>query len=72
MSSEEHIERSLGGIEAKLDTLLEAMRDSKETQKNHDERLRQIENKQSWVAGMAVAVGGGASFAVNWLKDHIK
>ena len=74
--SDETIERSLGSLDAKLDAVLSAMIEFKSEVRtkssDFERRVRDIEMKQSWVAGMAAAVGIIASLAAGWVKEHLK
>lgn len=74
--SDENIQRTLGSMEAKIDSLTNLLHDMADRMdkriNHHDGRLRDMELKQSWVAGMATAVGAAASFATSWIKDHIR
>jgi hypothetical protein len=38
----------------------------------HERRIRDMELKQSWVAGMAATVGAGASALYGWIANHVK
>ena len=70
--SGEHIERTLGNMEAKIDSLLSGMGDFRETIKEHESKIRNMELKQSYVAGMAAAVGMVGSLVMGWIKEHVK
>lgn len=60
--------RSLGRLEGKVDSALTSQQDHTKTIGCHDLRLRKIENKQSWIIGLATGAGALVSLAINWLK----
>ena len=70
--SDDNTERFLGNLDAKMDSVLDAMRLIRKDFHDHEARLRLIESKQSYVAGMAAAVGTGAALLASWIKDHVK
>jgi len=74
--SNETIERTLGGLDAKMDALMDSLTEhrvhSERRHEDHEGRIRKIEEKQTLVAGMAATVGVGASVAWGWLKEHLK
>jgi hypothetical protein len=72
MATEDRIASALGELSGQMGMVLESLRDLREANAHTEQRLREIENKQSWVAGMAAAVGFGASFLGSWVKEHLK
>ena len=67
--SHEDISRFLGKLEGKLDAVAEDVKEIKEVNNkrldDHSSRLRKVENKQNWFAGVLAtitSVGGGLTY----------
>lgn len=60
--SESEIQRSLGRIEGKVDSLI-ARQDAKDRRdEDRDNRIQSIERRQWWLSGVAAAIGGLLGF----------
>lgn len=61
-NSTDDIQRTLGRLEAKLETLCAI----KETQRQHGARIGSLERSRSWVIGAAAAVSAAVGFVTKW------
>lgn len=66
------IERSLGVIEGKLDGITESLSSITAALADHDQRLRTLESKSSWLHGVAAAIGALVTLLTQALTGHFK
>jgi hypothetical protein len=63
---------ALGRLEGKVDALLNLQRMHEEQLKNHDDRLRKLEDHKHYIIGIVAVIGAGVSLAVTFLSRIIK
>jgi hypothetical protein len=63
---------ALGRLEGKVDALLNLQRMHEEQLKNHDDRLRKLEDHKHYTIGIVAVIGAGVSLAVTILSRFIK
>jgi hypothetical protein len=63
---------ALGRLEGKVDALLNLQRMQEEKLKEHDERLRKLEDHKHYVIGVATVIGGAVSMAIALIARMIK
>jgi hypothetical protein len=63
---------ALGRLEGKVDALLNLQKMQEEQLKNHDHRLRKLEEHKHYMVGIVAVVGAGVSLAVAVLSRFIK
>lgn len=62
------VQRTLGRIESKVDSLLEKQDEHKARLDNHGQRIGKIERWQSWTLGACAAIGVVAGLLVTVLQ----
>jgi hypothetical protein len=67
----EELNRSIGRLESKVDTLLENHKSLHIKLDAHDGRLRDLEHHKSYFLGIAAAVGSGAAIVVEVIKHKL-
>lgn len=74
--NEDNTQRVLGKLEATMSALQSELKriadQTEDLHKDLEVRLRKVEEKQTYVAGMAAAVGILASVGWEWIKSHFK
>lgn len=63
-SSEEQLFLTLGRLEGKVDTLLALQKIQEEQIKEHDGRLRSLENSKAFAMGVSAIIGAVVSVSV--------
>lgn len=63
---------ALGRLEGKMDALLNMQRSQEEQLKEHDTRLRELENHKHYIIGVAAVIGAIASAAISIALRFIK
>lgn len=67
----EELNRSIGRLESKVDTLLENHKSLHVKLDTHDNRLRDLEHHKSYFLGAAAAVGSAAALLVEIIKNKL-
>jgi hypothetical protein len=67
----EELNRSIGRLESKVDTLLDNHKSLYVKLDTHDNRLRDLEAHKSYFIGVVAAVGSGAAILVEVIKHKI-
>jgi hypothetical protein len=67
----EELNRSIGRLESKVDTLLENHKSLHVKLDTHDNRLRDLEHHKSYFLGVAAAVGSAAALLVEVIKNKL-
>ena len=69
MSSERHDELflAIGRLEGKVDSLLVMQHNQSEQIKEHDHRLRSLEQSRGYMLGWAAAIGAGMSIVSTYI-----
>ncbi len=67
----EELNRSIGRLESKVDTLLENHKSLHVKLDTHDNRLRDLEHHKSYFLGAAAAVGSAAALLVEVIKNKL-
>jgi hypothetical protein len=67
----EELNRSIGRLESKVDTLLETHKSLHTKLDAHDSRLRDLESHKSYFLGVVAVVGSGAALLVELVKHKI-
>lgn len=62
---DENLFLAIGRLEGKVDSILTLQKAQEEAIKQHDERIRSLENSKSFLFGGAALVGAVASTVVN-------
>tara|TARA_R100001594_G_C3922744_1_gene236136 strand:- start:95 stop:316 length:222 start_codon:yes stop_codon:yes gene_type:complete len=62
---------ALGRLEGKVDALITRQSVHDEELERHDKRLRRLEESKSWLLGVAAAVGGIVSLAINYIGSKL-
>jgi hypothetical protein len=62
---------SLGRLEGKVDALIQLQRIQEDQLKNHEERLRVLEQSKSFYMGVAAVIGAAVSMGFNFLNKHL-
>jgi hypothetical protein len=70
-SSIGELNRSIGRLESKVDTLLENQKSLNLSLTSHDARLRDLEHHKSYFLGIAAAVGSAAALLVEVIKNKL-
>jgi len=74
MPSLDEINRSIGRLEGKMDQLTSTVVAQMKTQDDrttaHDGRIRTVENRQHWYAGVGYALGSVMGILLAWFKTH--
>lgn len=65
----EELNRSIGRLESKVDTLLENHKSLHVKLDTHDSRLRDLEHHKSYFLGAAAAVGSAAALLIELVKQ---
>ncbi len=63
---------AIGRLEGKMDALLNMQRAQEDQLKQHDERLRLLENHKHYTFGVAAAIGAVASALISFSVRLIK
>lgn len=63
------LNRSIGRLESKVDTLLENQKSLNLNLTSHDTRLRDLEHHKSYFLGIAAAVGSAGALVVEIIKQ---
>ena len=63
---------ALGRLEGKMDALLNMQRIQEDQIKQHDERIRLLENHKHYTLGIAAVIGALASAAISFSARLIK
>jgi hypothetical protein len=67
---DENLFLALGRLEGKVDSLLALQKVQEEQIKEHDSRLRALENSKAFLMGFAALVGAIASALFNIITKH--
>lgn len=62
---DENLFLAIGRLEGKVDSILTLQKAQEEALKQHDERLRSLENSKSFMLGGAALVGAASSILFN-------
>ncbi len=59
-----------GKVEEGFDNIKEKLKGHTGRMDGHNERIRKIEGRQSYMLGGVAVLAGGASWMATWLKHH--
>lgn len=65
---DEQLFLTLGRLEGKVDTLLSLQKVQEEQIKEHDSRIRALENSKAFLMGVSAVIGAAVSAAFNLLS----
>lgn len=65
----DELNRSIGRLESKVDTILESHKSLHGKLDTHDNRLRDLEHHKSYFLGAAAAVGSAAALFIELIKQ---
>lgn len=63
---------ALGRLEGKMDALLNMQRIQESQLKEHDKRIRDLENHKHYIIGVAAVIGAIASAAITFALKFVK
>jgi hypothetical protein len=70
-SSEETLFLTLGRLEGKVDTLLSLQKVQEEQIKEHDLRIRSLENSKAFLMGISAIIGAAVSAAFSLMGKYL-